>query len=65
MKSIKEKRKYFMDYVSEMYDILDPSGTNTKMFKEKYEKMSDEEFSKAVESFLNDDKQKGFYLEVV
>lgn len=65
MKSIKEKRKYFMDYVTKMYDILDPSGTNTKMFKEKYEKMSDDEFSKSVESFLNNDKIKGFYLEVV
>lgn len=65
MKSIKEKRKYVMDYVTEMYDILDPSGTNTKMFKEKYDKLSDEEFAKQMESFLNDDSIKGFYLEIV
>lgn len=65
MKSIKEKRKYFMDYMSNVYDILDPSGTNTKMFHKKYDKLSDEEFAKAVEDFLNDDSQKGFYLEVV
>ena len=65
MKSIKEKRKYVMDYLIEMYDILDPSGTNTKNLKEKYDKMSDEEFSKEIERFLNDDSVKGFYLEIV
>ena len=65
MKSIKEKRKYFMDYLTEMYDILDPSGTNTKMLKDKYDKMSDEEFSKSVEAFFNDESIKGFYLEMV
>ena len=65
MKSIKEKRKYFMDYMTNVYDILDPSGTNTKLFHEKYDKMSDTQFAKAVEDFFNDDTQKGFYLEVV
>lgn len=65
MKSIKEKRKYFMEYMTNVYDILDPSGTNTKLFHEKYDKLSDEEFSKTVEDFFNDESQKGFYLEVV
>ena len=65
MKSIKEKRKYYMDYMTNVYNILDPSGTNTKVFHDKYDKLSDEEFAKAVEEFLNDDSQKGFYLEVV
>lgn len=65
MKSIKEKRKYVMNYMTSIYDILDPSGTNTKMFKDKYKNMSDEEFSKAMESFLFNDKIKGFYLEIV
>lgn len=65
MKSIKEKRKYFMDYMTMVYDTLDPSGTNTKMFKDKYSKMSDTEFSKNVEAFLTDDSIKGFYLEIV
>lgn len=65
MKSIKEKRKYFMDYMTNVYDILDPSGTNTKMFHEKYDKLSDEEFAKEIEDFLSDDSQKGFYLEIV
>ena len=65
MKSIKEKRKYFMEYMTNIYDILDPSGTNTKLFREKYDKLSDDEFSKSVEAFLSNDKIKGFYLEVV
>ena len=65
MRTIKEKRNYVMDYLCSMYDILDPSGTNTKMLKEKYDKMSDEQFSKEMESFLFDDKIKGFYLEIV
>ena len=65
MKSIKEKRKYFMDYLTNMYNILDPSGVNTKLLHDRYDKMTDEEFSKSVEAFLKDDSKKGFYLEVV
>lgn len=65
MKSIKEKRKYFMDYMTNVYDILDPSGTNTKLFHEKYDRMSDAQFSKSVEDFFRDEHQKGFYLEIV
>jgi hypothetical protein len=51
--------------LSNIYDILDPSGSNTKMLHEKYDKMTDEQFSKSVEAFLNDDSKKGFYLEIV
>ena len=65
MKSIKEKRKYFMDYMSNVYDILDPSGANTKLLHNKYDHLSDEEFSKTVEDFFNDESVKGFYLEIV
>lgn len=65
MASIKQKRKYVMDYVCQMYDTLDPSGTNTKRFRDKWDKMSDDEFSKEMEKFLNDDSIKGFYLEIV
>lgn len=65
MKSIKEKRKYYMNYICEMYDALDPSGTNSKIFKDHYDKLSDEEFSKQIEEFLNNDDIKGYYLEVV
>jgi hypothetical protein len=65
MASIKEKRKYVMDYVCRMYDTLDPSGTNTQKFRKEWEPLSDEEFSKKMEKFLNDDSIKGFYLEII
>jgi hypothetical protein len=65
MASIKEKRKYVMDYISRMYDTLDPSGTNTQHFHQQWDSLSDEEFSKKMESFLNDESIKGFYLEIV
>lgn len=65
MKSIKEKRKYVMQYLENMYNILDPSGSNTKMLHETWDHLSDEEFSKEFEEFLLDDKIKGFYLEIV
>lgn len=65
MATIKEKRKYVMDYVCNMYDMLDPSGTNSKIFHEKWDSLSDEEFSKKFEEFLHDDNTKGFYLEIV
>ena len=63
MKSVKEKRKYVMDYMIDFYDTLDPSGLNSRLFREKYEKMSDNEFAKEFEKFLRDDSKKGFYLE--
>lgn len=64
MKSIKQKRKYCMDYLTTMYDSLDPSGYNTKLMKEKWGKLSDDEFAKQFEAFLNDPSIKGFYLEI-
>lgn len=64
MKSIKEKRKYIMDQVTRMYNILDPSGTNSKIFKDKVGGMSDKEFDKYMTDFFNDPDTKGFYLEI-
>lgn len=65
MKSIKEKRKHVMKWMTDLYDQLDPSGTNSKIFREKWEPLSDSEFSRKFEEFLNDTTQKGFYLEIV
>lgn len=65
MATLKQKREYVMDYVCDMYDRLDPSGTNSKMFREKWGSLSDDEFSKKFEEFLHNDQQKGFYLEIV
>lgn len=64
MKSIKEKRKYFMNYMTELYDILDPSGDNSKMLHEKYDKYTDEEFDKIIREFFEDEKAQ-FYLEMI
>jgi hypothetical protein len=64
MKTLKEKREYFMDYMTHVYDILDPSGDNSKMLHDKYDNMSDDEFGKAVERFLNDPRAQ-FYLEII
>lgn len=65
MKSLKEKRAYVMEYVEKLYNSLDPSGENFKNFKKEYESLSDEAFGKKFEEFLNDETQKGFYLEIV
>ena len=64
MKSIKEKRKYITKEICRLYDLLDPSGTNTKLFKDKWNKLSDEEFDKQMTAFFDDPTRKGFYLEI-
>lgn len=64
MKSIQEKRKYVTKEICKMYDLLDPSGTNSKLFKDKTGKMSDKEFDKYMTEFFNDPTRKGFYLEI-
>lgn len=53
-----------MKQVTDMYNLLDPSGTNAKRFKDKWGKLSDKEFEKQMTAFLNDPTRKGFYLEI-
>lgn len=53
-----------MNYMTNVYDFLDPSGDNSRMFHEKYDKLSDEEFGKEYEAFLRD-KKKRIYLEMI
>lgn len=64
MASLKEKRKAFMDYLTTVMDLLDPSGTNSQIYLEKYSKMTDSQFDIAIREFLNDEDQ-NFYLEIV
>lgn len=64
MKDIRTKRNYIMKQVTDMYNLLDPSGTNAKRFKDKWGKLSDKEFEKQMTAFLNDPTRKGFYLEI-
>lgn len=64
MLDIKTKRRYVMQQVTHMYDLLDPSGTNSKLFKDKWGKLSDKEFEKQMTEFFNNPDRKGFYLEI-
>lgn len=62
--AIKDRRKVFMDYLSEILNTLDPSGANSKLYHEKFDKMSDNQFDSYIKRFFEDDKQ-NFYLEIV
>lgn len=64
MPTIKEKRKVVMDYLDKFFNTLDPSGANAKLYHEKFDHMSDQQFDQYFKKFLNDDKQ-NLYLEIV
>ena len=64
MPSIKDKRKVVMNYLDKFFNTLDPSGANSKLYHEKYDKMSDQEFDREFRAFLNNDKA-NLYLEIV
>ena len=64
MKSIPEKRKAFMDYITKVFDILDPSGENSKIYHNRLDKLSDREFDRWVRDFFDDEKDQ-FYLEII
>ena len=62
--AIKDRRKVFMDYLDAILNTLDPSGANSKLYHEKFDKMSDNQFDSYIKRFFEDDKQ-NFYLEIV
>ena len=62
--AIKDRRKVFMDYLCSIMDVLDPSGANSKLYHEKFDNMSDNQFDSYIRRFFEDDKQ-NFYLEIV
>lgn len=64
MPSIPEKRKQFMEKLTAVMNILDPTGQNAKNYQEKFESMSDQQFDKYIRNFFKDPKQ-NFYLEIV
>lgn len=64
MATIAEKRKRFMDKLVKVMDALDPSGTNSQYYIDKYSKMSDKEFDRTIRDFFSDEKA-NFYLEIV
>lgn len=62
--AIKERRKVFMDYLDAIMNKLDPTGANSKLYHQKFDKMSDPQFDTYIKNFFNDPKQ-NFYLEIV
>lgn len=57
------KRKQMEELVYKTFDILDKTGKNTAKYKERYSKMSNEQFSKEMTKFLNN-PDAYFYLEI-
>lgn len=57
-------RAYIEKLIYDVYDQLDPSGTNTEKMKAMFQPMSDPQFEKFMKSFLaNDDEN--FVLDIV
>jgi len=56
------KRKKIEDLVYNVFDRLDPTGANTKKYKDLFNSMSNEKFNTWMKEFLRDDKR-NFYLE--
>ena len=50
------KRKRFMQILIGTFDILDPSKSNSKKYKNKFEPMSDSEFNKWMKKFADNNK---------
>jgi len=57
------KRKKMEDLIYGTFNILDKTGKNTQKYKERYSKMSNEQFDKEMKKFLNN-PDAYFYLEI-
>ena len=57
-------RKKMMDHLLKVMNLLDPTGQNAKIYKEKFEQMTDQQFDSYFRKFFKDEKQ-NFYLEIV
>lgn len=62
--TIQEKRKNITALVYRIMSALDPTGTNTKYYKDLFEKMNDQQFDRWAREFFKDNKQ-NFYLEII
>lgn len=64
MASISERRKKFMEHLTNVLNMLDKTGENAKIYKEKFGKMSDTQFDAYVRKFFKDEKHH-IYLEII
>lgn len=62
--NIKEKRKKTMNMLCSALDKIDPSKENSKLYRKKFDKMSDKEFDEYMKDFLGD-PENIFYLEMI
>ena len=49
-----KNRKQIEKLIYEVFDALDPSGVNTKRYKDQFSKMNDKEFADFMQEFLSD-----------
>lgn len=57
-------RDYIEKLIYDVYDKLDPSGTNTEKMKSFFQPMSDQQFEKYMKDFLKNDDE-NFILDIV
>lgn len=57
-------RKEIEQLIYNVFDAIDPSGTNTQKYRSHFEGMSDTEFEKFMKSFLKNDEEQ-FILDIV
>ena len=57
-------RKEIEQLIYDVFDAIDPSGTNTQKYSSHFEGMSDTEFEKFMKSFLKNDEEQ-FILDIV
>lgn len=57
-------RAYIEKLIYDIYDQLDPSGTNTEKYRSFFSSMSDAEFERFMKKFLKDDNE-NFTLDIV
>ena len=64
MRTIEDRRKDFMKHLINIMDLLDPSGENSKLYENRFGKMSDKEFDKFIRAFFKNEKA-NLYLEII
>lgn len=57
-------RKEIEQLIYDVFDAIDPSGTNTQKYRSHFEGMTDTEFEKFMRSFLKNDEEQ-FILDIV